>query len=447
MSLALPLSPEGWVARDESILLDSDTCAPEDPSLLGGGIGDTTLQSLFSWLDSFVGDEDAKQKQESWIEANMNLANMIQWIEPLLVSVFGSADAEAVCDAGVFTEGSFRSMETGWGVPGTTDVRTFKTQGIGRYVQENFDWMFPNSTEVMPSHYREDLSGCIEDGMGADIRTRSTVNEHRMRPGETLPPMEVGSGIEIRIFDNFPIEHVPQVYRMIVFVAEAGRRFTAPEYIYDNDDWADAIQSVMREGWNAILPAGYVRAMAAALNLPAAFMESLKQNFQAFHVYTELYKALWEAHSEGMWSVLMLDDLPDELPALANPNRDSWEIGAINKGITPSKVADLLGLNQSLLPHVLKMTELKPTDDITPIGLDLSDLPRVVKITDVKLSDDSCREDVEDLVYLAERFGMVSDIHTGSEGSVESFFLKHSDEWYRGFFTPPVCLSTLYDDE
>jgi len=418
MSIALPLSPEGWVARDESILLDNDTCAPAEVQLLRSATGTSKSQSLFSWLGSLAVEAEAKRKQETWIEAHTNLANMIQWIEPLLVSVFGSADAEAICDAGVFTEGSFRSMETGWGVPGSTDVRTFKTQGIGRYVQENFDWMFPNLTEAMPSSYREDLSGCVEDGMGADIRTRSTIDEHDLQPGETLPPMEVGSGIELRIFDNFPIEHVPQVYRMIAFVAEAGRNFTAPEYIYDNDNWANAIQSVMREGWNALLPEGYVRDMAAALNLPSSFMETLGKNFQAFYVYTELYKVLWDSHSKGFWSVLVLDKLPEELPDLANPNRDSWELGAINKGITPDTVVDLLGLDRGHLPRNIKMTELKP-------------------------SDDSCGEDLDDFVYLAERFGMVSNIRTDSDGSVESFFLQHSDEWIASFFTTPVCLSTL----
>jgi hypothetical protein len=142
--------------------------------------------------------------------------------------------------------------------------------------------MFPDDKDVMPSAYRKDLSGCIKDGMGADIRTKTSVSEHDLLPGKSLPPMEVGKGIEIRIFDNMPIEDLPQVYRMIASVAEAGRQFTAPEYIYGNADWSSAIQSVMREGWNAILPEGYVRSMAAALNLPPSFMESIGKNFKHF---------------------------------------------------------------------------------------------------------------------------------------------------------------------
>jgi hypothetical protein len=344
--------------------------------------------------------------------------SQIQWVEPLLIATHGSADADSVCDNGLYTEGSFRPMRTGWGVPGTTDVRTFKTVGIGRYVKDNFDWMFPDDKTVMPSAYRDDLSGCLKDGMGADIRTKSTVNEHDLPQGAFLPPMEVGRGIEIRIFDNMAIEHVPQIYRMISFVAEAGRQFTAPEYIYGNADWSSAIQSVMREGWNAILPEGYVRSMAAALNLPPSFMESIGKNFHAFFVFTELYKVMWDAHSKGMWSYLLLDCLPTEMPRLTSPNRDSWESGAMKMGYSPDRVVEALGLGQSDMARTIKMSDLKSSE-----------------------AADSCGEDLEDLVYLAESLGMVSDISVNEQGSVESFFLKNKDEWETSAFSPPVCLA------
>ena len=342
---------------------------------------------------------------------------MIQWIEPLLVAVFGTADADAVCDAGVYTEGSFRSMDTGWGVPGTTDVRTFKAGGIGRYIKNNFDWIFPNETVAFPSAYREKLSGCMEDGMGADIRTKTTVDEHHWPADKTLPRMEVGRGIEIRIFDNFPIEHVPQVYRMLVLVAEAGRHYTAPEYIYDNLDWQEAIQSVMREGWNGILPEGYIRSVVKALNLSPSFTDEL-ENFQTFNVYAKLYQSLWDAHIKGMWTGLMLDDIPEQLPPLKIPNRNSWEHGAINKGFTPGVVMEILGLNED-------------------------NLPRTVRSTEITLSDEDCGEDQDDFIYLAETFGMASNITVGSDGKVELFVLHQVDEWDTQFMTPPVCKANL----
>jgi len=357
----------------------------------------------------------AKQQQEEWANAHSNLGNMVQWIEPLLIAVFGAADADAVCDAGHYTEGSFRNMATGWGIAGSTDVRTFKDVGTGRYVKDNFDWLFPNSTDALPAAYRQRLTGCFEVGMGADIRTKSDVDERDVGPNDTLPPMTVGRGIEIRVFDNFPTEYVPQVYRLLTFVAEAGRRYTAPEYVYGDTDWTAAVQSVMREGWNAILPVEYVHRMAEALDLSPSFADGL-ENFQAFTIYSALYEALWDEHSQGMWSILMIDELPKEMPVLNNPNRESWELGAINMGFTPSRIIDTL-------------------------GLDVGDLPRSVSISDLKISDDKCVEDQDDLVYLAETFGMVSDIVVGSDGKVKTFSLQIADEWEASYFIPPTCKS------
>lgn len=214
MSISLPSTSHGWVARDASILLDSNTCAQEQQAQ--GSKLRNVASIPISWLFGPSEEAVALQQQEEWIEAHQNLANMIQWIEPLLISVFGTADADAVCDGGYYTEGSFRSMDTGWGVPGTTDVRTFKDGGIGRYITNNFDWMFPEDENVtFPSAYREKLSGCIKDGMGADIRTKTTVDEHHLAPGAHLPRMEVGRGIEIRIFDNFT-ECLPWWQKLVV---------------------------------------------------------------------------------------------------------------------------------------------------------------------------------------------------------------------------------------
>lgn len=66
---------------------------------------------------------------------------MVQWVEPLFMAVMGSSDSEAVCDCDDFIEGSYRTMSSGWGVPGTTDVRTFGLAGTGRYCHTGFEWL------------------------------------------------------------------------------------------------------------------------------------------------------------------------------------------------------------------------------------------------------------------------------------------------------------------
>jgi hypothetical protein len=98
MSLSLPTDPDGWIAKDPSILLDRHTCASPKNST----------------DRDFPGTEEEQAKKiEEWIDAHINFAKMVQWVEPLIVSVFGSADAQSVCDSGYYTEGSFRTMATG----------------------------------------------------------------------------------------------------------------------------------------------------------------------------------------------------------------------------------------------------------------------------------------------------------------------------------------------
>jgi hypothetical protein len=404
VSITLPADNDALIMLDDSILVDRNTCAAHT-------LNQTRPED----------EEQSEEKQaeilNEWIRAHTNLGNMFQWIEPLIQSVFGAADAHSVCDAGRYTEGSYRTMSTGWGVPGTTDVRTFSKIGTGRYVEEGFDWLFPEDEEEIPGAYREDLSGCMKEGMGADIRIKSRVDEHDLGPGESLPPMEVWEGIELRIFDNFDVEYMPQVYRLISVVAEAGRHFTAPEYIYDNTEWSSAMQHVQKEGWNAILPAEYVTSMATALNLPVSFAKAVGSNTQAFHVYQELYKALWEAHSQGFWTQILLDDIPEHLPAFENANRHSWEIGAINAGFTPNVILETLGLKEATTGQEIEVGDLQLLESKAAL----------------------CDEDTEDLIWLAETYGMISSLSFEQDGSIASFSLQEKSQWDEQSFTSPTC--------
>jgi len=257
---------------------------------------------------------------------------MVQWIEPLFLAVFGASDSEAVCDQGEFVEGSFRTMSSGWGIPGTTDVRTFGDVGTGRFSHTGFDWLLemitPSSSGIL---------GCESEGMGADIRTISSSSPRDLptcqcpvedgdddesslsRPSD-LPSMNVGEGIEIRVFDNFPAENMKTVYRVVALVAEASRVHHAAEYIYDSLSWRNAAQAAMREGWNAILGAEYVADLERNLNVDLSLLQG---NTQAFQVFRELSDQLFNTHKNGLWTVLFLDDVESGM-AIGNPNRASW---------------------------------------------------------------------------------------------------------------------------
>lgn len=323
--------------------------------------------------------------QYEWIEAHKNLANMFQWIEPLIVSVFGSADSKSVCDDHDYVEGSYRTASSGWGVPGTTDVRTFHERGTGRYVQDNFDWL------VESVRKETGILGCVHEGMGSDIRTKMKGDDHDV---DELPPMEPGYGLEFRIFDNFQIEHLPMAYKLVVLLAENSRLFVAPDYVYDSQIWAENMKSVSHEGWNTVLTEEYLELLETNLNV-----ELSRDSMISFDVFKDLYRLMCFAHSDGFWTNLLLDDI-GECDSFTNPNRLSWEIGAVNLGYDIASVKSLLDIESPGIHHASKI--------------------------------EVCSEDIQDFLYLIE--SSLEDVTYSEYGSIDSFSVVDVDD-----FVLPSC--------
>ena len=364
ISISLPHDSEGWVAYDEKILNRA------------GGFNKCSRK--YGGYRNSSGDSPL----DMWITAHSNLANMIQWIEPLVLAVFGSPDSDSVCDNGKFVEGSYRTMNSGWGVPGTTDVRTFGETGTGRYSNTGFDWMI----DVAPKSSLG-VIGCVEQGMGSDIRTKSSPSDHEAPDSEKASLMDVGYGIELRFLDNFPLEDLRGVYRLVALLAEASRTHTAESFVYGDEGWAYSAQQAILEGWNAILSPDYVSSLESTLDIR---LDGLDGNVQAFDVLNEVYQQLALKHADGFWTGLLLHDT--EMAPLGNPNRDGWELGASLAGITPDFVREAFNLSKS-------------SSDSVEIS---------------SLSGGECFDDIEELVYLAESLGMVDTIEPNRDGSVKA---------------------------
>lgn len=383
ISVSLPRDTSGWVLYDQESMTSPDTCNNE-------------------WTPRNDDSEEVdEEKRQVWVKAHMNFGNKFQWVEPLVLAVMGSSDAEAVCDNNMFVEGSYRTMAAGWGVPGTTDVRILLDEGVGRYAQTGFQWLL----DAAPSE-NEGVFDCVDEGMGSDIRTKCDVEEHDLGPGESLPPMQVGQGVELRVFDNFPLVNFPQVFQFVSLLIESSRVHVASEYVYDNEDWANAGISAMKEGWNSILPIGYIEGLEDNLDID---LSGLEGSLMAFDVFTEVFHVLWSKHSNGFWTNLFMENMLVE-PVLTNPNRESWNIGALNKEVSPEMILEVLD----------------------------AEYGGVYYLADILDSDLCTGEDFEDLVYLAVTYGMVHTLGMNTDGSVEfvEFVGKFKDD-----VTYPTCSS------
>ena len=120
-----------------------------------------------------------------------------------------------------------------------------------------------------------------------------------------------------------------------------------------------------------------------------------------------------------MWTSLLLEDIPDSLPSLHNPNRESWEVGAINAGYTPDRLSkEVLSLGVSELDNI----ELE------------------IMAASIVIADPNCTEDLDDFIYLAQRFGMAKDIQLNRKGNVHSFTLTPRENWDTSYSSPPICM-------
>ncbi|CAN0217310.1 unnamed protein product, partial [Scytosiphon promiscuus] len=278
--------------------------------------------------------------------------------------------SEAVCDNGQFTEGSFRTMSSGWGIPGSTDVRTFGDVGTGRYTHTGFDWL-----------------------------------------------------LELTL------------YRVVALVAEASRVHHADEFIYEDAGWKASAQAAMTEGWNAILGAEYVESLERNLDVD---LSALQENSQAFAVFEELCAQLVVRHSDGLWTSLFVDDVDTEL-IIASPNRNSW----VSKESGRLRSTHRANIHVDFNPYLVVLTRPASThtaameSGVSPVEiremLDLDGLPssgyeleldQVVSLGingTIQVSGGArCLDDAEDLVYLAQTYGMVEYLETFADGSVKA---------------------------
>jgi hypothetical protein len=281
--------------------------------------------------------------------------NQIQWIEPLLVAMYSTGDMRKIGSNKKYPRASFRIMLVGWGNPGGSDVRKFDEgltrkaniplywrDGVNFIGQEKLEKICMDPSKL--SEYRRNPHfprTAIYD-MGGDIRTFT-----RDLPGDeerNLPTNKL-FGIEIRIFDGFPIRYLSTLVRIIVFLAENSRRTPAKMFVYKDKDWQGAMQAIMGRGWRSELPKGYMDKMEKALDLKFPKKPTLAAAF-----WDVLLDQLWKKNKNGLYVRLMLpqkfsgDETIDgkqikiniekrEQPPLVhvNINRQAWDYGFLIK--------------------------------------------------------------------------------------------------------------------
>jgi hypothetical protein len=302
---------------------------------------------------------EEKQYKKEFIKNHQQFANQFQWLEPLLLVGFFSSDQKSMGTADARIRGSFRLMRTGWGNLATSDVRKFKT-GIGRYANIKAHWRkgleFKDLDKLKYCNKVSIPEPGAVSALGANFRTFGSTDPLRPWHRESGIGMTVPNGIEIRIFDHFPQTYIKDLCRIIIYIAENSRVHTTNRYVYKNTSWIKATQEVMKQGWKAILPIGYVKELRKNLGLKIN-----TKSLRACDILNVVNIELFKKNRNGDYAYLMTRNRYkiNNPPNIPNINRNSWEYGFLIKLINTKT-----SLNKKFF-KLLKELPLKTT--ITPV--------------------------------------------------------------------------------
>lgn len=275
-------------------------------------------------------------KTKEFVNMHRQMANQIQWLEPLLVCAFFSPTAESVgqLPQDKDTEGSFRVMNIGWGNFAGSDVRRIGSSGLDRGANIYPSWRkgfhfkqtkrLDDCAKTTAPYYKKARTIHTGDfrtfGFEPDMKKCAELYRIEDCPKADGAPMRPPYGLEIRIFDHFSSEYLIQLLRIIVLVAANGQRHPAKQYVYNDKRWIDAVRSVMLDGWNAKLDKKYITALRSNFGLPINTDSTI-----AYDVLETIVHELFIANKDSQINKLM-NEHPDIEPFVPEINRMCWEM-------------------------------------------------------------------------------------------------------------------------
>ena len=288
-----------------------------------------------------------KTSNKRFIENHQNFGNMVQWLEPLLLSAFFSSDPSDCISKKKVARGSMRVLATGWGNLAGSDLRNMnKTQktrkGVGRYANIESKWRDYVSSPITKKLDRCGANWSVREPkklaqpvgiLSSNIRTFGFIDDLKKckedyclkKSGCECPKvsgldMKKPYGMEIRIFDHFHSKHLVDLMRILVYVAENSRNHQCTKYVYHNKIWNKTTGLIMEQGWKAIISEGFIKELNTQLNIKVKVEET-----KAFGLLKEVVRQLFEKNKDGLYSKIMLRDTYEEPPKLPQINRFSWQ--------------------------------------------------------------------------------------------------------------------------
>lgn len=328
---------------------------PSGSALLEVEEGDVLKDYTGSYHVTLTLPHAPSMSADAFIAMHRRMANLFQWVEPLLIGILGTPDPSCPGQGRRYPRGSMRINRFGWGTPGCSDVRRLH-EGIGRranhvpaYLKQLKFESVPDYTktcflaiETNPSR-RLKVNARTVGGLRTDVRTFGLekqgvrVNMGNFR-GVPVPrvhvrgfwnrikvsgaPMEPGYGMEFRIFDHFPSKYLWPLMSLLALLAEASTATANEQYVQDSPEWNEQIVEMMECGSLASVLGGYWRQLRTVLGLPTSRQRAPRTLFECL---TIVHEELLAQYGKGPTFRLLWGGRPSR-QRFPNQNAEMWAL-------------------------------------------------------------------------------------------------------------------------
>ena len=280
---------------------------------------------------------------KDFVKMHQNMAQQIQWLEPLMVTAFFSPTQAAVGNPEHNEpKGSYRVMTIGWGNFGGSDIRKMGTSGLDRGSSyKHSQWRktlnfkgtqkLNECAKIAPVQYKKSKSIHTGDFRTFGIERDLKKCEKLYNPSDCVTgradgkPMAPPYGMEIRIFDHFPSEYLIELMRIVILIGCNSQRHPAKDYVNSDKRWINALRAIMRDGWNALVEIKYINALRTNLGLPVNTSSML-----AFDIFKQIVHELFEINKDAYFNKIM-NEHPEIEPVVPQINRMCWEMAFTQK--------------------------------------------------------------------------------------------------------------------
>ena len=215
-------------------------------------------------------------------EDHRRYIRLLQWMEPILIAIYGSSDPFSKGHKG-FARGSQRCAVSRYIGIGTYDTKSMKE---GKILQVPVNEIHGTDTDFWWfSTYHRDSAYLPLEKIGLDINYRKHFNH----------------GVELRFFDWFPEEKLPELCSFLVYLADASMNLPITNEPILSETWNDCVLGMFRYGADWILPpillATYERILHVSLY-------GKELTFRG--VYSAVLETFKKRYGKGLCSKLML---------------------------------------------------------------------------------------------------------------------------------------------